>query len=47
MKAFIFLKLLTEFNKEKKDRIAVIYNEGEELLKIVVTSLNTLRKGHV
>lgn len=42
-----FLELLTEFNKEKKDRIAVIYNEGEELLKIVVTSLNTLRKGHV
>ncbi len=39
-----FLELIVEFNKTKRDKIAVIYKEAEELLKIIVSSLNTLRK---
>ncbi len=36
--------MIVEFNKKKRDKIAVIYTEGEELLKIIVASLKTLRK---
>jgi hypothetical protein len=36
--------LIVEFNKEKRSRVATIYKEGEELLKIIVASLKTLRK---
>ncbi len=39
-----FLELIVEFNKEKRDKIAILYKEGEELLKIIVSSLKTLRK---
>ena len=39
-----FLEMLVEFNKEKRDKIAILYKEGEELLKIIVSSLKTLRK---
>jgi four helix bundle protein len=39
-----FLELIVEFNKDKRDKIAIIYKEGEELLKIIVASLKTLRK---
>ena len=39
-----FLELMVEFNKEKRDKIAELYKEGEEILKIVVASLKTLRK---
>ncbi len=48
-----FLKLIVEFNKNKRDTIAILYKrdtiailykEGEELLKMIVASLNTLRK---
>jgi len=39
-----FLELIVEFDKEKRDKIAIIYREGEELLKMIVSSLKTLRK---
>ena len=39
-----FLELIVEFNKEKRDKVAGIYKEGEELLKMIVSSLKTLRK---
>jgi len=39
-----FLKMIVEFNKDRRDKIAEIYKEGEQLLKMVVASLKTLRK---
>jgi four helix bundle protein len=39
-----FLELLAEFNKDKRDKIALLYKEGEEILKIIVATLKTLRK---
>lgn len=42
--SLFFLELIVEFNKDKRDKIAIIYKEGEELLKIIVASLKTLRK---
>ncbi|MEO5650373.1 MAG: hypothetical protein ABIR03_10690 [Ginsengibacter sp.] len=39
-----FLELLVEFNKQKREQIASIYKEGEDLLKIIVASLKSLRK---
>lgn len=39
-----FLEMIVEFNKNKRDAIAAIYKEGEELLKMIVASLKTLRK---
>ncbi len=35
--------MIVEFNKEKRDQISILYKEGEELLKIIVASLKTLR----
>lgn len=42
--SLFFLELLVEFNKEKRNNIATLYKEGEEILKIIVASLKTLRK---
>jgi four helix bundle protein len=42
--SLFFLELIVEFNKDKRDKIALIYKEGEELLKVVVVTLKTLRK---
>ncbi|MBA3675377.1 MAG: four helix bundle protein [Chitinophagaceae bacterium] len=42
--SLFFLELIVEFNKEKRDKIAILYKEGEEILKIIVASLKTLRK---
>ncbi len=42
--SLFFLEMIVEFNKNKRDKIALIYKEGEELLKIIVASLKTLRK---
>ncbi len=42
--SLFFLEMIVEFNKAKRDKIAKIYKEGEELLKIIVASLKTLRK---
>jgi four helix bundle protein len=39
-----FLEMIVEFNKDHRDKIAEIYKEGEQLLKMIVASLKTLRK---
>ncbi len=41
--SLFFLELIVEFNKDKRDKIAPLYKEGEKILKIVVASLKTLR----
>ena len=38
-----FLELLREFNITFKERINELINEGTEILKIIVTSINTTR----
>jgi hypothetical protein len=42
--SLFFLEMIVEFNKDKRDKIAIIYKEGEELLKMIVASLKTLKK---
>ena len=42
--SLFFLEMIAEFNKEKKEKIGILYKEGEEILKITVASLKTLRK---
>lgn len=42
--SLFFLELIVEFNKDKREKIATIYKESEELLKIIVSTLKTLRK---
>jgi len=42
--SLFFLEIIVEFNKDKRDKIAIIYKEGEGLLKMIVASLKTLRK---
>ena len=42
--SLFFLELIVEFNKDKRNKIALLYKEGEEILKIIVASLKTLRK---
>lgn len=42
--SLFFLELIVEFNIDKREKIALIYKDGEELLKIIVSTLNTLRK---
>lgn len=42
--SLFFLELLVEFNKDKRSKIASLYKEGQELLKIVVASLKTLKQ---
>ena len=42
--SLFFLELIVEFNKDKRDKIATLYKEGEEILKIIVATLKTLRK---
>ena len=39
--SLFFLELIAEFNKEKRNKIAILYKEGEEILKIIVASLKT------
>jgi len=41
--SMFFLELLVELNPELKEKIAVIYKEGNELLSIIVAAINTLR----
>jgi four helix bundle protein len=38
-----FLELFLEFNSNKKEVIDSIYNDGEQLLKIIVATINTTR----
>ena len=42
--SLFFLELIVEFNKDKRNKIATLYKEGEEILKIIVATLKTLRK---
>ncbi|MGV3508938.1 MAG: four helix bundle protein [Sphingobacteriaceae bacterium] len=42
--SMFFLELLVEFNPDKKDTIAELWKEANELLSIIVASLTTLRK---
>lgn len=42
--SLFFLELTVEFNKDQRNKIALLYKEGEEILKIIVASLKTLRK---
>jgi four helix bundle protein len=41
--SLFFLELLDEFNKNKKELINKIHQEGEELLKIIVATINASR----
>jgi four helix bundle protein len=38
-----FLELLREFNPGFKEKITTLINEGTEILKIIVSSINTTR----
>lgn len=42
--SLFFLEMIVEFNKDRRDKIAEIYKEGEQLLKVIVSTLKTLRK---
>ena len=39
-----FLELLNEFNKELNGKFVVLINEGTEILKIIVASINTTKE---
>ncbi|MGY4537745.1 four helix bundle protein [Mucilaginibacter sp. UYNi724] len=41
--SMFFLELLVEINPELKEKITPIYREGNELLSIIVSSINTSR----
>lgn len=42
--SLFFLELLFEFNSKEKETIITLYKEGEELLKIIVATINTSRR---
>jgi four helix bundle protein len=42
--SLFFLELLLEFNQTKREKITSIHSEGEELLRIIVATINALRK---
>lgn len=42
--SLFFLELIAEFNKNKRGNIATLYKEGNEILKIIVATLKTLRQ---
>lgn len=42
--SLFFLELLVAFNNKFRDEIAVLYIEGETLLKIIVASIKSSRK---
>jgi four helix bundle protein len=42
--SLFFLELIVEFNKDKRNKIVILYKEGEEILKMIVGSIKTLRK---
>lgn len=41
--SLFFLELLFEFNLNKRDKIQKLMNEAEELLKIIVATINKVR----
>ena len=42
--SLFFLELLFEFNQKEKDVIITLFKEGEELLKIIVATINSSRR---
>lgn len=42
--SLFFLELIVEINPSFKNKVDVFYKEGNEILSIIVASLNTLRK---
>ena len=42
--SLFFLELIAAFNNDKREGIAILYKEGNEILKIIVSTLTTLRK---
>ena len=42
--SLFFMELIVEFNKDKREKVAEIYKEGEKLLKMIVAKLKTRRK---
>ena len=42
--SILFLELLFEFNIDKRERVMKIIQEGEDLLRIIVASINTSRR---
>lgn len=42
--SLFFLELIVAFNNDKRAEIAILYKDGEEILKIIVSTLTTLRK---
>ena len=43
--SMFFLELIYEFNRDRKDEIKVLYSEGNEILSMTVSSINTALKG--
>ncbi len=43
--SLLFLELLYEFNPVHKDAIIALFKEGEEILKIIVATINSSRGG--
>jgi four helix bundle protein len=41
--SLLWLELLVEFNKNQRNDFIHIYKEGEEILKIIVASIKTLK----
>ncbi len=42
--SLLWLELLVEFNKKERPKVVPIYKEGEEMLKIIVATINSSRK---
>jgi len=42
--SLFFLELIVEFNNDKREKVTILYKEGNEILKIIVSTLTTLRK---
>ncbi len=43
--SMFFLELIYEFNRDRKDEVKVLYSEGNEILSMTVSSINTALKG--
>ena len=41
--SLFFLEMLLEFNQAKKEKIITIHSEGEQLLRIIVATINAVR----
>ena len=41
--SLLFLELLLDFNPKHKEKIEIIYNEGEQLLEVIIATINSSR----